>query len=416
MPIRITLAHGVRGGMEHQADSLARGLAAAGHEVTVVTTAHPHGRVEETMGDVETLYIPATTWRRYEARWWAESYRLLAQRHIYTPYDVILSQSAGALGYIARAREELGLATVVVFHGSARGELITAWRGARSARGVYRLGRLVWRLPRLLALWRRVAASVAWWTAPNATMANENRREIGFPADRLSIIPNAVDTNLFRPDLARRAATRMRLGLPADAPVLVVASRLEVEKGVQVALDALARLSARWPEARLIVAGEGAHAMALQARADALGVGHATLFLGFVAHERLTDILNAGDVFVMPSLCHEAFPVSIIEALAAGLPVVASHVGGVPAAIAVGASGYLVPPGDADGLAAAVARLLADPTRRRTMGALTRQVAEARYTEAAMTRAVESVLQAVVAPVETPPVASRPSDARMVAW
>lgn len=418
MPLRITLAHGIRGGMERQSDTLARGLADRGHEVTVVTTAHPGGAHAETVDGVEILYVPGSTWRRYQSSWWQNSYRLLAQRHIYSPYDIILSQSAGGLGYLAQARRDLALPSVVMFHGSSRGEVITAWRGARSPRGIYRLLRLGWRLPRLLSLWRRAAPSVSHWIAPSPSVGEENRQEIGFPATRLSIIANGIDIDAFRPDPARRAATRAQLGLSDDAPLVVAATRLEAEKGVQVALDALAQLRQQWPDARLLVAGDGGYAANLRRQAAELGLGDAVTFLGFVAHAQLPDVLAAGDVFVMPSQCHEAFPVSILEALATGLPVVASRVGGVPAALTPGATGYLVPPGDAAALAAALRPLLADPQRRRTMGALARRAAEARYSRAATTRAVEDVVWSVAQGIETPYIASPqlPSGLGVVAW
>ncbi|MCW5880707.1 MAG: glycosyltransferase family 4 protein [Anaerolineae bacterium] len=416
MPLRITLAHGIRGGMERQSDTLARGLVDLGHAVTVVTTAHPGGERVEMVDGVEILYVPGSTWRRYQSSWWRNSYRLLAHRHIYTPYDLILSQSAGGLGYLAQARRDLALPSVVIFHGSSRGEIITAWRGARSPRGIYRLMRLGWRLPRLLTLWRGTAPSVAHWIAPSASVGDENRREIGFPAERLTIIPNGVDIDTFRPDPARRSAARARLGLPEAAPVVVAATRLEAEKGVQVALAALAQTRAAAPDARLVVAGDGGYAESLRRRAADLGLGGAVSFLGFVPHAELPDILAAGDVFVMPSLCHEAFPVSILEALAAGLPVVASRVGGVPAAITPGATGYLVTPGDASALAAALLSLLAAPGRRRAMGALGRRTAEARYSRAATTQAVEDVVRAVVARDVAGQATPRQSSAGVGVW
>ena len=394
MPIRITVAHGVKGGMERQHDSLTSALAGLGHDVQVVTTAHPLGIHADSEAGVRTAYIPATTWRRYQSQWWAESYATLKRLHAAAPFDIILSQSAGGLGYLAQARRELGLPSVVILHGSSQGEVTTAWRGARSPRGVYRLLRLGWRLPRLLWLWRRAAPSVSRWIAVSPSVARENSREIGFPLDRATIVPNGVDTALFRPDPAARARTRERLGLRDAAPVLVVATRLEAEKGVQVALDALTRLRLAFPDLRLLIAGGGQYEGALRARARASG--ESVTFLGRLPHAELPDILAAADVFIMPSLCHEAFPMSIVEALAAGLPVVASRVGGVPAAITDEVTGRLVPPGDAARMAEAVETLLADPPRRRAMAHLARQAAEARFSLEAMARGTERVLMDAV--------------------
>ena len=392
MPIRITLAHGVRGGMERQADTLARGLAARGHELTIVTTAHPDGVTEEDEWNLQTLYIPNTTWRRYQRRWWEASYAALREQHAIAPFDVILSHSAGGLGYLARAGQALGLPSVVILHGSSQGEVITAWRGARSPRGVYRLARLGWRLPTLLARWRRTAPSVSHWIAVSSSVARENGREMGFAPGRVTVIANGVDTARFRPNDEARASSRAELGLAADTPLLAVATRLEAEKGVQVALDALARLTPEFPDAHLLVAGAGSYATDLQAQARRLGLAERVRFLGLVPHAALPDVLAAADIALFPSLCHEAFPLSVVEALAVGLPVVASAVGGVPMAVREGATGSLVPPGDVAALADALRPLLADPARRRALGALARQSAEQQFSVQAMVERTEGVL------------------------
>ncbi len=397
MPTRITLAHGVRGGMERQTDTLARALAARGHSVTIVTTAHPKGVRREIDGNIETLYVPNTTWRRYQAGWWRESYKLLRERDATQPYNVILSHSAGGLGYLAEARRELSLPSVVILHGSSQGEITTAWRGARSLRGVYRLARLGWRLPRLFTLWWRAAPSVSHWIAVSPSVAKENRREMGFPVDRVTFVPNGVDVDRFRPDEAAGKATRERLGISPSAPVLAIATRLEAEKGVQVAIDALHRAQEHIAAVRLLIAGHGSHTDALERQVRRLGLSNRVTFLGLVSHTDLPGILAAADGFIMPSLCHEAFPLSIVEAMAVGLPVAASRVGGVSAAVTHGVTGYLFPPGDSRALANALITLMGDRTRRQAMGAIARRTAEARFSIDAMTRATETILQVAVA-------------------
>ncbi|MFN8476084.1 MAG: glycosyltransferase family 4 protein [Anaerolineae bacterium] len=397
MPTRITLAHGVRGGMERQTDTLARALAARGHSITIVTTAHPKGVLRETDQGIETLYLPNTTWRRYQARWWADSYQALRERDAAKPYDVILSHSAGGLGYLADARRDLGLPSVVILHGSSQGEVTTAWRGARSPRGVYRLARLGWRLPRLLYLWRRAAPSVSRWIAVSPSVATENGREIGFDADRVTFVPNGVDVEKFRPDPAARRAARERLGIGPNVPLLAVATRLEAEKGVQIAIDALNRAQDDIAAVRLVVAGQGSHFDALDRQVRRLALSNRVTFLGLVSHDDLPAILAAADIFIMPSLCHEAFPLSIVEAMATGLPVVASRVGGVGAAVTHGVTGYLCSPGDSRALADALVRLANDPGRRQAMGAIARRTAEARFSIDAMASGTEAVLRAAIA-------------------
>ena len=392
LPIRITLAHGVRGGMERQQATLAAGLVERGHHVTVVTTAHPDGRVRDEDGGVETLYVPDTTWRTYQPRWWQASYDLLRERHAQQPYDILLSQSAGGLGYLAQARQALRLPSVVILHGSSRREILTAWHGARSPRGLYRLLRLTWRLPPLWVRWRRAAPSVARWLAVSPSIGRESQREIGFPPDRLTVVPNGVDVERLRPDPAAGARLRERHGLPPAAQVVVMASRLEMEKGVQVALDAVARLRPTHPHLYLLVAGAGVYGATLERRAEALGLTEQARFLGYVPHAELPPLLAGADVFVMATLGPEGLPMSVLEAEAAGVPVVVSHVPGASAALLPDQSGVLFPAGDAAALAQRLAALLADPGRRRAMGALGRALAERRFSVQAMVTATEAVL------------------------
>ncbi|HEX2041787.1 MAG TPA: glycosyltransferase, partial [Acidimicrobiales bacterium] len=138
---RVALAHGLSGGTERHVELLATGLSARGHRVTVLTTAHPDGRTTDRIGGVDLVYVPGTTWRRDEPQWWAETYERLRVAHTEAPVDAVVSVSAGALGWLARARAELGIPTVVLLPRSLRGELRRAWRGARTLSGWYRLAR-----------------------------------------------------------------------------------------------------------------------------------------------------------------------------------------------------------------------------------------------------------------------------------
>jgi glycosyltransferase involved in cell wall biosynthesis len=169
-------------------------------------------------------------------------------------------------------------------------------------------------------------------------------------AGRLRVIPNAVDLDRFRP--ADRAAARAALELPAG-PLLACAARLEPVKGVDVLIDALTRLP---PAVTLAVAGEGSAATALAAQAARVAPGRVR-FLGRI--EAMPALYAAADLTVLPSRA-EGLPLSLLEAQAAGCPVVATAVGGVPGAVDP-ATGRLVPPDDPAALAAAIAETLARP-------------------------------------------------------
>jgi glycosyltransferase involved in cell wall biosynthesis len=163
---------------------------------------------------------------------------------------------------------------------------------------------------------------------------------------------------------------------------MAVIAALEDRKGHAVLLDAIARLAD--VRLRVLCAGGGSRAAALAARRDALGLGDRVVFLGPL--DDVAGLLAAADVAVMPSL-HEGLGVAALEAMAAGVPVVASRVGGLPELVGADAAGVLVPPGDAAALAAALRRLAADRGAARALGTAGRARVGARFTMAGMAAA-----------------------------
>jgi len=184
------------------------------------------------------------------------------------------------------------------------------------------------------------------------------------PAGKLHVIYNGV----------RDVAERFR-AQPERNPVrLISVARLEPPKDHETLLHALARLpSLEW---RLDLAGDGPREDALRALADSLGLGARVRFLGY--QPDLAPLLAGAQVFVLSSRS-EAFPRSILEAMRAGLPIVASDVGGVREAVTHGVNGLLAPAGDPGPLADAIRGLIEDPPRRKCLGAASRAAYQARF-------------------------------------
>lgn len=390
---RLTMAHGVRGGMEAQAQALTLGLRDRGHDVRTLTT--PLTARDAISNDpMPTWYVAPGSYRRYQRGWWQAIRAELGRQHAIKPFDVVVSHSAGALGIVEWITQDLQVPLVVMLHGTPLGELHNHLRAAWSPRGMYRLGRLLSQLPLHLVLWRKSVPSVARWIVPSPHLAHAWRRETGAPAERITIIPHGIDTTRFRPDALLRSAQRRTLELTERQPLVVAAGRLEPEKGFRVALEAFAGVRAAFPQARLLIAGAGSDATHLARRALAVG---GTRLTGYLTRDELARLLAAADVFVMPSLCAEAFPLSIIEAMAAGLATIASDGGAARHAITPGHDGELVPPGDAAALTAALRTLLARPERRATLAAAARATALTRFSHQAMIDATEALLAATVA-------------------
>ncbi len=192
-------------------------------------------------------------------------------------------------------------------------------------------------------------------------------------------VGNGRDPSIFRPDAAARARVRAELGVPDDRVVITCVSRLVRHKGYPELLEAM-----RAVPAALWVVGErlpSDHGEDMEPYFDACGLGDRLRRLGY--RRDVAAVLAASDIFVLPSH-FEGLPMSIIEAMLCGLPVVATDIRGPREQVEDGETGFLVPPALSQPLAEALARLVADPCLRAACGARGLQRARAHFTEAAV--------------------------------
>ncbi len=185
-------------------------------------------------------------------------------------------------------------------------------------------------------------------------------------AERAVVVCNGVDVAAFRPDPALRAASRARLGFAPGTIVLGAVARFEPRKGLDFLLEASAPACARVPGLRLLLVGDGPQRGALEALAAAPGLAGRVTFVG--AREDVRPDLAAMDLFAAPSRS-EGLGVALIEALAAGCPVLGANVGGIPEIVVDGDSGRLLPGGDRAAWAEAIVALATDEPARRRLAA-----------------------------------------------
>ena len=185
----------------------------------------------------------------------------------------------------------------------------------------------------------------------------------GFPAGRLGVLYNGIDPG-ERPCSLQRHAARVALGIPNDAFVAGTVGRLDPVKNLPLLLEAHALLLARYPNARTVVVGEGSERAALERKAADLGVSGSVIFTGYRQDVRF--LMPAFDVYVNCST-YEGVSLTILEAMASTLPVVATPVGGNPEVVIDQETGLLVH-ARAHSLADAIGALAIDPRRRRDMG------------------------------------------------
>ncbi len=210
------------------------------------------------------------------------------------------------------------------------------------------------------------------------------------PRRKMVVIGHGIDQT-SRP--ATREEARSALGLPPRGPLIGAVGRLSPEKGQIVLLRALPAIVAAFPEAACVFAGEGPSRAALEAEMRRLGIGDRVVLLGF--RRDVPMVLAALDLFVQPSI-YEGFGLSLLEAMAAGLPIVASRVGGIPEVIEDGHTGLLVPPQDPAALAGAVVRLLGDQEGARRLGESAAGRARERYSLARVAARVDDLYRDIL--------------------
>lgn len=235
----------------------------------------------------------------------------------------------------------------------------------------------------LLLTWRQNISLGGWWrellnrlsarvddgvvAACEAVRQAEIHRGGVSPA-KIQVIYNAVSLPPVPP--TARQEFRHSLGIAPQALLIGTVGRLHPQKDYPTLLQAFARLLPQYPEARLLIVGDGPLAAALHTLADELQI--ATHLIWLSQRTDMPVILSALDIFALASRW-EGLPLAVLEAMAAGLPVVATQVGGLPEAVLPGQTGWLVPPGDAPALANALLSLAGDLTLRLQMGAAGRQ-------------------------------------------
>jgi glycosyltransferase involved in cell wall biosynthesis len=256
-----------------------------------------------------------------------------------------------------------------------------------------------------------IIASRRWWRSLNArryrvantlafrlahcvvanspAVASSLRSEDGVRPERIAVVPNFVDDAAFDPlPPEERAARLHELHVPKDALVVGVVANLSPVKDHGTLLRAVAHLAPRWPDLHAVLAGDGECRPALESLTRTLGLEARVHFAGLQPNQ--PNLHRLFDVSVLCSVS-EGFPNSIVEAMAAARPVVATDVGGVSDAVSDGETGRLVPPSNPRRLAAAIEELLLDPGRRHALGAAARDRARTRYHAGAVVASLEQL-------------------------
>ena len=216
-------------------------------------------------------------------------------------------------------------------------------------------------------------------SAQIVVLSQEWRSKIGAITKNANIVP------IFNPVQADVLPRQER----PDTHALLFLGKIHREKGVFDLLEAVARLRDTVPDIQLLCGGNGDLAE-MKKRAEALGISDCVQFLGWVGEEEKQRLLTSASIYVLPSY-YEGLPMSVLEAMAAGLPVVSTAIGGIPEAITDGVDGYLISPGDIPRLTVVLQSLLKDAELRSRMGAAGRKRVDEDFAASVILPQVEAV-------------------------
>lgn len=212
-------------------------------------------------------------------------------------------------------------------------------------------------------------------------------QKLHWPIGKVQVIHNGV---AFHPIDARSSSIVHQQLAEGDRPIVLTVARLDEQKGHRYLIEAAAQV----PEAQFVMAGDGPLRTVLEAQVQALGLQQRITFLGY--REDIPDLLAACDVFVLPSL-YEGLPLSILEALAAGKPIIATRIGGTDEVVIDGETGLLVPPADPATLATAIRSVLRDSTLACRLSAAGQRCVEQGFSATSMIQQVTAVYAELLA-------------------
>lgn len=247
-----------------------------------------------------------------------------------------------------------------------------------------------------LTHWVRNRFATDHYLVDGVCVSDMLQRTDGIAAGRISVVYLGVDPDVMKKSETGRSGIRRELGVRDSEQLIGNVARFVPFKGQVFLIRAFASVAARFPDARLVLVGDGEMKEKLESEVRELGIGGKVLFPGF--RDDLNAVYSAFDVYAHPSVegGGETFPFAVLQALATELPVVVTRVGDVPQMVEEGVNGYVVPDQDPDAIAAKLSVLLAERVRCTAMGIMGRKRLLGRFTVEKMVDAVEEVYSGVL--------------------
>jgi len=377
---------------------LAEGLAKRGHSISVISTKHPAGIGYEKRNGIEIHYLKDTVFGSRRRGWKKESINKFKILHSKSPFALACSQSFAAYGFCS-SRNMSPIPILLILHGCIEQELKTFLVSVlrdpvRPQRVVKKFGGLIFSYfieqrpllthsQRIITVSNQVTGHIKKWYG----------RTI---AEKCTTIPNGINTEKFSPSQEHRCEIRAKYGINDSEILLLTLGRITKEKGHHIAIQALRSLKKKGQKAKLMVAGDGNYLSDLKGLAINSGTRNDVLFVGFIENHDTPKYYNACDIFLMPTLTEEGLPFVLLEAMACGLPVISSRIGGIITIIKHQKNGILIEPGNSTQMAHAIWELMNKPAFSGRLGAAALQTIRRNFSADRMVDRTVGVMMSMI--------------------
>ncbi|MFZ5424753.1 MAG: glycosyltransferase family 4 protein [Patescibacteria group bacterium] len=378
--IKNTTLHSTYGGLETQNKVLCESLAKFGHEVYVFAPKKGLSLEEKVENNVNYIFVPAI-FKRFSylyslsgESWINKSYSVFAHTNAQKKFDIVVSQSSAGLGII-KHKNVLEVPIVAIAHGSKMGELKTRLRELSSFKEVCRLGIDIPHIFRAFFITQR-----EFVLGSNKIVAVSNAVKVALIEEtfindsKVEVIHNGLDPELF--SFKKSSAHKFTR--------LLYVGRLEQSKGIHILLKAIS--SKKIDNVILTIIGSGPYEKQLKHLVKELDLYNVVSFKGSLPHDKVINEYAEADIFILPSLRVEGFPMTLVEAMLSGLPIIASNIGGNSDAVTNEETGFLVTPGETKELRDRIHALVSSPKLQKQFGKNGRMIARSHFSVNIMTK------------------------------
>jgi glycogen(starch) synthase len=371
------------GGIARHCNGLARALAHNGHDVHVVTLDFPGAPIYEEINGIK-VYRTSTELGHPNFLTWAFLFNHFLEKKMAdvsrkVDFDVVHVHDwlTGFAGISFKHQMQKPLVSTI--HGTEIGR----------AQGLHN--------PDSLTI-----DGIEWWTTyeankiivTSASMKAEIQGHFHLPPEKIEIVPNGIDTKRYNASVDQ-SAIKGRYGVHPDEKLVLCVGRLVPQKGIEYLIRAVSRIAERYPEAKFIIVGEGWLRGHLEYIARSTGYQWKITFTGWIPDQELVALLNSADALVVPSI-YEPFGIVALEGMAAGVPVVASDVGGLAEIVEHEHTGILAYSRSPESIAWAVGRVLSDPNHSKEMAQNAQQMVQKTYSWEAIAIRTTKIYKEVV--------------------